>query len=113
MTRDEIRAALDSLGVKYPKGGKGSGRADLLALLQSSQALLLPSSAVVSLASELLGKPPAPKAAPKAWMPAWIRNATRVPPNTTKALICRASKPKGCPPGGGSWIHAEVPTWLR
>jgi len=90
MTRDEIRADLDGLGVTYPKSGKGSGKQDLLALLESC--------AVID-----VGTTEFPQSY---WFPDWLlaSKAQVLPMGCGPGGVCKSTlpRPKSPPPSGGT-----------
>lgn len=122
MTVAQLKAALDDLGVTYPKKAR---KAELEALHASVTQEV--SADVMEVVERIVaGTPLSEKAAraigvldldePWFW-PDWAERVDRLPPGLQKRHVLKrgvnGGKPSGKPPRGIRWVTGDMPGWLK
>jgi hypothetical protein len=104
MTKEEIKDELDRLGIEYPKKALKKDLEALLAGVDEAEAAV---EEKVEAAVQDIHEP--------AWIPSWVLDERRqsLPAWAPFERVVHESKPKRPPVGGGSWVHTELPQWLK
>jgi len=107
MTVLELKAALDAMGVEYPRKAR---KAKLEALHVATLARKIQAQMPVSTAQPYV---PATAADAELYWPKWAEKRRRLPPSMKRSHVLRRGKPPGNPPGGGKWVTGDKPpAWL-